>query len=342
MSPPTATIRMRNWRSSSAAPPRMRPVTALDWTTRASTTLRASWLMSITKEMPTGRRSWETPSRSTASRGTTARPTTSRTLQNDLDVIASYENGFGYRADDHGNSFGTATALWGTLAGLPEQALSVAGIVEQMTDADYFRFQTTGGQITVTLNVAEIAPNLDARLELWRPVTILTTRAGTTTIAKPQRLAWDDLADQLGAAITMALPAGTYYLVVRSHGQYGDLGQYTLGGDLNLAPRRVEVPLSQFIGQRTFSTTSIPSALGASSDAMVFDSPAMDVLAALPVKQSGAGAPSPGSMSSPRKIDGLMSQLGSAAGKSRCLLPLDQAIDTLAALQVRVGAAIRS
>ena len=52
--------------------------------------------------------------------------------QDDLAVITG-SNGFGYAADDHGNSFTTATALTGL-------AFSSFGVIERNTDIDMFRF----------------------------------------------------------------------------------------------------------------------------------------------------------------------------------------------------------
>jgi Ca2+-binding RTX toxin-like protein len=130
--------------------------------------------------------------------------------QDDMDVIARGANGFGYRADDHGNGTGSATPL-----GLVENVFAGSGIVEQMTDADYFAFRTyASGQVTLDVNVASVGPNLDARLELRDSNgNVLTSASGI---------------EQLSESLTLNLDPGQYYAVVRSQGAYGDVGQYTV------------------------------------------------------------------------------------------------------------------
>jgi hypothetical protein len=63
--------------------------------------------------------------------------------------------------------------------------------------------------------------NLDARLELRSAAGIL--------------LVSPDADNSFGATISMTVSAGTYYLVVASHGGYGDVGQYTLSGTIAAA-----------------------------------------------------------------------------------------------------------
>src|SRR5262249_47624698 len=54
--------------------------------------------------------------------------------QDDMAVIASANNGFGFRADDHGDTFASASSL--TFDG---DKWSASGIIEQTTDRDVFR-----------------------------------------------------------------------------------------------------------------------------------------------------------------------------------------------------------
>ncbi|WP_216902249.1 hypothetical protein, partial [Synechococcus sp. CCY 9618] len=60
--------------------------------------------------------------------------------QDDLAVITG-SNGFSYAADDHGNTFATATAL----AGL---SFSSFGVIERNVDIDMFRFETGAGLVS--------------------------------------------------------------------------------------------------------------------------------------------------------------------------------------------------
>ncbi len=136
-------------------------------------------------------------------------------IQDDMARIARAANGFGYRPDDHGNTPGTATQLSGAGG-----ELTASGVISTTSDADYFSFETGAGEVTLTVTVPP-HNNLDARLEL--------------------RSASDDLilfaapSNSFGATLTANLQGGSYRVVVKSQGNYGDVGQYTLTTDV-LAP----------------------------------------------------------------------------------------------------------
>lgn len=146
--------------------------------------------------------------RSTWANGTTNSATT---YQDNLAVISNATNAFGYRADDHGNTVGTATNL--AVSGTNR---SGSGVIERMTDADYFAFSSGAGAISLTVNVAAVGANLDARIELRDSLGTLIASADPSTV--------------LGATINATVSQGDYRLVVASHGTYGDLGQYTITG----------------------------------------------------------------------------------------------------------------
>ena len=149
--------------------------------------------------------------RSTWFNGTSSISPTS--LQDDIAVIGSANNGFGFRADDHGDDTLSATPL------VPVgSAISGTGIVGDTSDNDYFSFTTGAGQISLTADVASFGANLDSRLELRD--------------ASGALVASDDPSSSLSASITTTVSAGTYYAVVGSHGNFGDLGQYTLSGTI--------------------------------------------------------------------------------------------------------------
>ena len=133
-------------------------------------------------------------------------------IQDDLAMLTDGRNGWGFSADDHGSTLDNPTPL--TVQG---DAVSGAGIVEQMSDQDVFGFDTAEGTITLVGQVAAAGPMLDLRMDLY-------TAAG-------DRVAGADTAS-LGETITATVPAGSYRLVVASHGGYGDLGQYTISGTI--------------------------------------------------------------------------------------------------------------
>jgi len=137
-------------------------------------------------------------------------------LQDDMAVIStlgSTANDFGYRPDDHGSTIPAADLLTVN----PDFTISVGGIIEKTTDADYFAFTTAGGNASFDVNVAPFGAMLDASLQLFDSNGALLASSATSS---------------LGEHLSWYLPAGTYSLAVLSAGNYGDVGQYTLTGSL--------------------------------------------------------------------------------------------------------------
>ncbi|MGF1479153.1 MAG: Calx-beta domain-containing protein [Cyanophyceae cyanobacterium] len=140
----------------------------------------------------------------------------SESYQDELAIIASDTNGFGYRADDHGNTNASATQLIGS------ETVSGAGIISTKNDVDVFSFQTGAGDVSFDIDVATEGANLDIVAELYQG---------------NKRLLRNNPTDKLDASLSTFLEAGTYSLHIKSNGDYGRLGQYTLQGNIN--------PLSQ-------------------------------------------------------------------------------------------------
>ena len=136
--------------------------------------------------------------------------------QDDLSLIASSANGFGYVPDDYGSTIATAAAL--PVGGA---SISLAGLIGRNNDRDVFKFTTGGGQVSFSLNVGQYGANLDGVLELQNAT-------GQTLVAA-------NPANSFGASLMTTVAAGTYYLVVHSSGGYGDLGRYTLHGNIAAA-----------------------------------------------------------------------------------------------------------
>ncbi|MGE5610815.1 MAG: zinc-dependent metalloprotease family protein [Bacillota bacterium] len=133
--------------------------------------------------------------------------------QNDMVVVAGRANGFGFRPDDHGNAYRQADAV--SVSGTN---FSGQGIIEKTNDVDYFKVQTGAGTIQVQANPAAQGGMLDLKIELRDAKGRLVQSADTTS---------------LGESLSVKVSAGTYYLAVASHGHYGDVGQYTLKGQLS-------------------------------------------------------------------------------------------------------------
>jgi hypothetical protein len=148
-------------------------------------------------------------------------------LQSDMDVIAQAANGFGYRPDDHGDSRAAADLL-NVVDGI---AASGAGVIERMSDVDWFRFHSDGGLVQLRADVAPLGPMLDLKLSL--------------ADADGDVLAAADTAS-LGESVSALVGAGDYYLAVASHGAYGDVGQYTISG--TVVPEPVEGALVMMFG----------------------------------------------------------------------------------------------
>lgn len=158
--------------------------------------------------------------------------TSSTTYQDDLSILSNSNNGFGYRNDGIGHTLSSATPL--TISG---PSVSGSGILAQTTQRDYFSFTTDAGTITLNGNVAQYGAMLDLKLELWTSTGTLVATADTSS---------------LGETLTVTVPAGSYRLVVASHGNYGDVGQYAVSGTI--------VPPVNFVAAPTGLTATVASA----------------------------------------------------------------------------------
>ncbi len=182
--------------------------------------------------------------------------------QDDLAVITG-GNGFSYAADDHGNSFSSATALGGL-------SFSSFGVIERNTDIDMFRFDTGAGRVSFDIVNASRAfvgsggtytteyltargPNLDIAASLYR--------------ANGSLLQTFNPADLTSAGFSIDLDAGTYFLGIDGVGagdpfaatptgytDYGSLGQYMLTGTVQAGTTTTTTTTTT----STTSTTSTP------------------------------------------------------------------------------------
>jgi hypothetical protein len=135
----------------------------------------------------------------------------SMTIQDDLAVLAGATNGFGYRADDVGDTPAAATNLE-----ITNDRFSASGIITTTSDADYFALDIHfTGVIAISLN-DPFGGMLDAKLEL-------RSSDGSLIYSADSALS---TTEYLSTSVT----PGRYYLVVLSHGDYGDIGQYSIDG----------------------------------------------------------------------------------------------------------------
>ena len=132
-------------------------------------------------------------------------------IQDDMAVIAGGTNGFGFRPQDHGQTPDTADPL-----ALSGKKPSASGVIATISDTDFFSFQTTTkSTVSFTAAVAAFGPTLHLKLLLTDSAGQVITSADGAT---------------LGQAISTTIAAGSYRVEVASHGDYGDVGQYTLTG----------------------------------------------------------------------------------------------------------------
>lgn len=145
--------------------------------------------------------------------------------QDDLQLIQNY--GAPLRPDDHGDTPATATSLDSVINNGVAQ-LSGEGVISTRTDVDFFRFDTGGGALNLTISPVARGPNLDIAARL------LDAAGNVIATSNPP--------DALGAAFSLSgLPAGTYYLSVDGTGKgdastgytdYGSLGEYVISGSV--------------------------------------------------------------------------------------------------------------
>ena len=143
------------------------------------------------------------------------------------DFAVMQSNGLPLRADDHGNTAGTASRLASTTAN-GVSTFSGAGIIHSAADVDVFSVAAGAGTLTLQVLPAALSPNLDVGVEL---------RDGNGTM-----LASAAPTDNMAASIAINVAAGTYYLSVRStgrgdwstgYGTYGSVGEYSISGTVS-------------------------------------------------------------------------------------------------------------
>lgn len=155
--------------------------------------------------------------------------------QDDLAVITKPANTINFVADDHGDDIASATAV-ATTANVE----MIGGVIGSDTDVDVFAFSTEATTATFSargldltsanssvngapftnVGVTNPGSNLDIELRLY------DANGNQIAMDDPPATAGDN--DSIAAEISVALPAGNYYLEVSGGGRYGSLGQYTV------------------------------------------------------------------------------------------------------------------
>jgi hypothetical protein len=150
-------------------------------------------------------------------------------VQDDMAMIASAKNGFGYRPDDLGNTYQTALPMGQLSAYGPIS--NQFGIIGTTSDTDWFQFNVmSNGRISLQVDVAQVGANLDAKVSLFRLDHHLNNGKVVYDLIK---VATSEPATSLNASVSANVTPGNYFAVVGSHGEYGDIGQYTLKGSFS-------------------------------------------------------------------------------------------------------------
>ena len=140
--------------------------------------------------------------------------------QNDLDIITSTQNGFGFRNDDHGNSFAAAT-----LSTFSSNQFTASGVIEKNTDQDLFKFiipYNARFQLdAIPYNVGTGNSGSDLDLQ----VTLYDATQTAVNVYNPGTL--------LNSLMDTTLNAGTYYVEIEGKGNlyapaYASLGSYSI------------------------------------------------------------------------------------------------------------------
>ena len=152
---------------------------------------------------------------------TAATPAGPNVIQDDLAVLTSNTNGFGYRVDDYGGTQFSAQRV----ATTDGSNFTYAGVIERPADLDAFLFTATGGNLSLTLDVAPLGPMLDASIRI---TDVFGTPVGESATVS------------LGESINISgLLPNTYVIYVSGATlppqdalRHHNLGQYTLRGSL--------------------------------------------------------------------------------------------------------------
>ncbi len=167
-------------------------------------------------------------------------------FEDDLAIITS-RNGFGYRADQAGNTQQTAATL-GITDGT---SVFQEGIIETTADLDYFVFEAGAGSLSLNLDPFYRSPNLDILARLY-------DSSGTV-------LATSNPSSALNATLTTTVTGGTYYVSVAGVGfgtpstgysDYGSLGYYSITGTVEPLGPDEAAPTAALASLTTGGTTT--------------------------------------------------------------------------------------
>jgi hypothetical protein len=192
--------------------------------------------------------------------------------QDDLAIIAGK---LSYRADDHGDTIATGTALVADGTGLVDSSNPEIdpynllpqnkGIINSGTDVDVFTFVSGAGPLTLTVTPAwdafyratdRRAANLDVSIEL---------RDNANNV-----VASNDPNNDTKASVSATVAAGTYHLLITGAGNaitpysdYNSMGEYFINGNITSGTADTTAP-----NPNPMTWASVPAPTGTSTIAM--------------------------------------------------------------------------
>jgi hypothetical protein len=157
--------------------------------------------------------------------------------EDDLNIITT-KNGFGYKADDHGDFLNNAS----TLTSDSSNKFSAFGTIERNTDRDAFLFTTGGGNVSLNIGAASRGYFSDGSGNYDQQY--LDPRGSNLDIlvnifdATGTPIAQASPADAISSSFNFNLGAGLYYIEIDGIGKsgpdgysdYGSLGEYAISG----------------------------------------------------------------------------------------------------------------
>lgn len=184
--------------------------------------------------------------------------TSANNTEDDLNIIVSNNNSVDYRTDDYGATFATG----GYLEIFADNTVSNEGIIETRSDVDAFRFTTTGGAVSFTVNTVNTAPNLDILAEIYNSSNVLVASNNPDVT--------------LNATVAATLVAGDYTMRVSGLGRgdplgdgytdYASLGAYMITGNVTGGVKSDRFTIAENSPNGTAVGTVVPrSAHGANS-----------------------------------------------------------------------------
>jgi len=153
--------------------------------------------------------------------------TDANNTQDDLAIISGANNGFGYKTDDYGNNYNTASEL--KIVADSIKVGSTTGLIETSTDTDAFKFSVSASSnITLVFMPYEVKPNLDIKVTLYK---------SDNTVVKIE-----DIPGYQTCTLNTTIPAGDYYLLIEGIGygsalntgfsDYASIGYYDISGKI--------------------------------------------------------------------------------------------------------------